>query len=73
VNRSRKKSGKSDSLFGWRKLFRAVASGLARLARSADDFHEVPPDVLENPHELTVWARKAIQLAALAKNKKRKK
>ncbi len=30
-------------------------------------YHEVPPDVLEQPHELTLWARKAIQLAANAK------
>ena len=36
-------------------------------------YHEVPPDVLEQPHELTQWARKAIQLAALAKQKKAKK
>jgi DNA transformation protein len=27
-------------------------------------YHEVPPDVLENPHELTAWARGAIQVAA---------
>jgi len=26
-------------------------------------YHEVPPDVLENRNELTLWARKAIQLA----------
>jgi DNA transformation protein len=26
-------------------------------------YHEVPPDVLENPHELTAWAQRAIQLA----------
>ena len=32
-------------------------------------YHEVPPDVLEQPHELTLWARKAIALAA-AKSKK---
>lgn len=25
-------------------------------------YHEVPPDVLEQPSELVVWARKAIQL-----------
>ena len=36
-------------------------------------YHEVPPDVLEQPHELTLWARKAIQLAASAKQKKAKK
>ena len=35
-------------------------------------YHEVPPDVLEQPHELTVWARRAIQIAA-TKPKKRTK
>jgi DNA transformation protein len=33
-------------------------------------YHEVPPDVLEQPHELALWARKAIQLAASAKKRK---
>ena len=32
-------------------------------------FHEVPPDVLEQPHELVLWARKAMAVAA-AKPKK---
>ena len=32
-------------------------------------YHEVPPDVLEQPHELTLWARKAIQLAVASKKK----
>jgi len=32
-------------------------------------YHEVPPDVLEQPHELVLWARKAIAIAA---NKPRK-
>jgi DNA transformation protein and related proteins len=32
-------------------------------------YHEVPPDILENPPELVVWARLAIQVAA-AKSKK---
>jgi len=32
----------------------------------------VPPDVLEQPLELTIWARRAIQAAA-AKPKKAKK
>jgi DNA transformation protein len=32
-------------------------------------YHEVPPDVLEQPQELTLWARRAIQIAA-AKTKK---
>ncbi len=36
-------------------------------------YHEVPPDVLENPHELTAWARKAIQLAAAKAKKKKSK
>jgi len=27
-------------------------------------YHEVPPDVLEQPHELTAWARRDIQIAA---------
>jgi len=35
-------------------------------------YHEVPPDVLEQPLELTIWARRAIQAAA-AKPKKAKK
>ena len=35
-------------------------------------YHEVPPDVLEQPQELTIWARRAIQVAA-AKPKKVKK
>ena len=35
-------------------------------------YHEVPPDVLETP-ELVDWARKAIQVAAKSKLKKRKK
>jgi DNA transformation protein len=32
-------------------------------------YHEVPPDVLEQPHELTLWARKAIALAAVKTKK----
>ncbi len=32
-------------------------------------YHEVPPDVLENPREVIEWAQRAIQLAA-AKTKK---
>jgi DNA transformation protein len=35
-------------------------------------YHEVPPDVLEQPHELTAWARRAILLAT-AKTKRRAK
>ena len=30
-------------------------------------YHEVPPEILEQPHELTAWARKAIALAAAKK------
>jgi DNA transformation protein and related proteins len=30
-------------------------------------YHEVPPDVLEQPQELVVWARRAIELAAKSK------
>jgi DNA transformation protein len=30
-------------------------------------YHEVPPDVLENPPELVAWARRAIQAAARQK------
>ena len=30
-------------------------------------YHEVPPDVLENPQELAEWARKAIGIAASSK------
>ena len=32
-------------------------------------YHEVPPDVLEQPHELILWARKAIALAATSNKK----
>ena len=35
-------------------------------------YHEVPPEVLEQPLELAIWARRAIQVAA-AKPKKLKK
>ena len=27
-------------------------------------YHEVPPDILEQPHELVLWAHKAIAIAA---------
>ena len=30
-------------------------------------YHEVPPDVLEQPQELAEWARKAIGIAATSK------
>ena len=36
-------------------------------------YHEVPPDVLENPQELVVWARRAIQTAAAGPKKPAKK
>ena len=32
-------------------------------------YHEVPPEVLEQPQELVIWARKAIAIAA-SKSKK---
>ena len=32
-------------------------------------YHEVPPDVLEQPHELVLWARKAIAIAASKSSK----
>jgi len=32
-------------------------------------FHEVPPEVLEQPQELVVWARKAMGVAALKTKK----
>ena len=35
-------------------------------------YHEVPPDVLEQPRELADWARRAIQIAA-EKTKRRAK
>jgi len=36
-------------------------------------YHEVPPDALENPQELVVWARRAIQAAAASSRKSGKK
>ena len=36
------------------------------------NYHEVPPDVLEQPHELTAWAQLALKIAA-AKPKRRRK
>lgn len=36
-------------------------------------YHEVPADVLEQPHELLNWARKAIQVAVKAPKKVRQK
>lgn len=35
-------------------------------------YHEVPPEVLEQPHELTAWARRAIQIAAAKPNRRTK-
>jgi DNA transformation protein len=36
-------------------------------------YHEVPPDVLEQPQELVHWARQAIALAASKTGKKSRK
>ena len=33
-------------------------------------YHEVPPDVLENPQGLVEWARRAIQIAAARQPRK---
>lgn len=35
-------------------------------------YHEVPPEVLEQPQELTLWARRAIQIAEAKKAEKKK-
>jgi TfoX/Sxy family transcriptional regulator of competence genes len=35
-------------------------------------YHEVPPNVLEQPQELTEWARKAIGIAANSKKPARR-
>ena len=35
-------------------------------------YHEVPPDVLENAPELTLWARRAIQVAASSRKSARR-
>jgi DNA transformation protein len=35
-------------------------------------YHEVPPEVLENPAELVVWAQRAIQAAATGSGKPKK-
>lgn len=32
-------------------------------------YHEVPPEVLEQPQELTIWAQRAIKIAAAKTNK----
>jgi DNA transformation protein len=36
-------------------------------------YHEVPPDVLENPQRLVEWARRAIQIAAARPGKTAKR
>jgi DNA transformation protein len=36
-------------------------------------YHEVPPEVLEQPQELTEWARRAIQIAGAKAKKQTKK
>src|SRR5690348_6195249 len=46
--------------------FTYEAKGKKRIAMA---YHEVPPDVLENPQELVLWARKAIQIASAKKKK----
>lgn len=35
-------------------------------------YHEVPPDVLDQPQELTLWAQKAIQIAGVKARKARR-
>jgi len=35
-------------------------------------YHEVPPEILEQPQELSDWARKAIQLVAKPRHARRK-
>ena len=35
-------------------------------------FHEVPPEILENPVELAAWARQALLVAAARSNKSKK-
>jgi DNA transformation protein len=35
------------------------------------NYHEVPPDVLENPQEIVLWADKAIQIAVSKPKKPR--
>ena len=35
-------------------------------------YHEVPPDMLEQPQELTVWAQRAIRIAATKPSKRLK-
>jgi DNA transformation protein len=41
--------------------------------RMTMSYHEVPPDVLENPQELVVWACKAIEAAKNKLNKPKPK
>ncbi len=36
-------------------------------------YHEVPPEVLEQPHELVLWARQAIAIAAVKKKTPKRK
>jgi DNA transformation protein len=35
-------------------------------------YHEVPPEILDQPHELVLWARKAIAVAVAKKPAKKK-
>ncbi len=45
----------------------------SRGKRMTMSYHEVPPDVLEQPLELVEWARKAIAIAARTPKKSSKK
>ncbi|HEY1661237.1 MAG TPA: TfoX/Sxy family protein [Verrucomicrobiae bacterium] len=36
---------------------------MSRGKKMTMSYHEVPPEVLENPHEIVEWARKAMRLA----------
>lgn len=40
---------------------------VSRGKKLAMSYHEVPPDVLEQPQELVEWARRAIRVAVAAK------
>jgi DNA transformation protein len=35
-------------------------------------YHEVPPEILDQPHELAAWARKAVAIAAAKKKTKKR-
>ena len=44
----------------------------AKGKRLTMSYHEVPPEILEQPPALTAWARKAIQVAAAKPGKSKK-